>query len=275
MSWAVSSDEKDHLELHIVSGRRGRIVAVLHLPHDSLDGRAQGKCPAVVFCHGFTGNHIESNRIGVRLGRAAAESGMALLRFDFVGSGDSDGDFATETTLSGWMQDLTDVLQFVGSHSRIDAERVATLGLSFGGATVLGVGAAGGKVRAVGCWSPVVHLVETFRERVLGPSLWARLLAGEYVDNFFGKGYGLAPTFASDLLKHDILASASKISPTPVWIAHGDADAVIPVSHAHDLKNSLGPSGRLEIFKDADHVFSRHGAEVVRATVAWFRSILF
>ena len=266
---AHAANVKDDLELHLIPGSRGRIVALLHLP-----AGAARKCPAIVFCHGFTGNHIEANRIAVRLGRAAAAAGIALLRFDFVGSGDSDGDFATDTYLSGWMQDLADVLDFARSQERIDGGRVATLGLSFGGATVLCLGTAGGKVRAVGCWAPVVRLVETFRDTILGRDLWEKLLAGEDVRSFYGKGHSLAPAFCADLLKHDVPSAAAKIPPAPVWIAHGDADRVIPVSHARELKEALGQSARLDVYPGADHVFTQHGEQLIEATLAWAQGAL-
>ena len=46
-----------------------------------------------LLCHGFTGNKIDFNRLLVQAARALAQSGLNALRFDFMGSGDSSGDF--------------------------------------------------------------------------------------------------------------------------------------------------------------------------------------
>lgn len=261
-----------------IEGTRGRIFAVLHLPPardedpSAKPGTGQaGRFPLVVFCHGFTGEHVGPNRLGVLLGRAAARAGIALCRYDNVGSGNSDGDFATHTSLSGWMQDLQDVLEFMAQHPLIDGDRIGTLGLSMGGATVLLVGSAGGRVKAVGCWSPVIYPVISFRETVLGPAHWQRLEAGETVKNFYNKGYAIAPQFIADLARHDVVAAASRIPPLPLWMAHGDGDAVIPLQHARELKERLGDALELQVVAGADHVFTDHGDQVVEATVGWFR----
>lgn len=270
----MSASARDGLEPLIFEGTRGRIFALLHLPPQHNEGRFQEqpqRFPLIVFCHGFTGEHVGPNRLGVELGRAAARAGIALCRYDNVGSGNSDGDFATHTSLSGWMQDLQDVLAFMARHPLIDADRIGTLGLSMGGAVVLLVGSAGGRVKAVGCWSPVVYPVTSFRDTVLGPTHWQRLEAGETVKNFYNKGFALAPQFAADLVLHDVAAAAARIPPLPLWVAHGDRDAVIPVQHARQLKERLGTGLELQVFPGADHVFTDHRPQVVEATVAWFR----
>ena len=50
-------------------------------------------CPAVVFFHGFTGTKVEPHRIFVKTARELAAIGFYALRFDFRGSGDSEGIF--------------------------------------------------------------------------------------------------------------------------------------------------------------------------------------
>lgn len=44
--------------------------------------------------HGFTGNKTETHFLYTRLARQLATQGIAALRFDFAGSGDSQGEFA-------------------------------------------------------------------------------------------------------------------------------------------------------------------------------------
>jgi len=63
---------------------RAHLAAVLH--------RAPGK-RLVIFCHGFTGNKAESGRLFVQTARALQKAGINALRFDFMGSGDSSGEF--------------------------------------------------------------------------------------------------------------------------------------------------------------------------------------
>jgi alpha/beta superfamily hydrolase len=83
-------------------------------------------------CHGFTGNKAESGRLFVQTARALQKAGINALRFDFMGSGDSSGDF-DEMTPNAQIRDALDVLAW----ARRRYKKIAFLGLSFGGATAI------------------------------------------------------------------------------------------------------------------------------------------
>jgi uncharacterized protein len=102
---------------------RAHLAAVLH--------RAPGK-RLVILCHGFTGNKIENARLFVHTARALQKAGINALRFDFMGSGDSSGDF-NQMTPNTQIQDAVDILAW----GRRRYKNVALLGLSFGGATAI------------------------------------------------------------------------------------------------------------------------------------------
>jgi uncharacterized protein len=102
---------------------RAHLAAVLH--------RAPGK-NLVILCHGFTGTKTESGRLFVQTARALQKAGLSALRFDFMGSGDSSGDFSGISP-NTQIQDVLDVLAW----ARRRYKKVALLGLSFGGGTVI------------------------------------------------------------------------------------------------------------------------------------------
>src|ERR1700737_4360766 len=60
-----------------------------HIPHAS----SNEKLPAVILFHGFTGNKLEPHRLFLKISRALEQLGFACFRFDFLGSGESDGNF--------------------------------------------------------------------------------------------------------------------------------------------------------------------------------------
>jgi pimeloyl-ACP methyl ester carboxylesterase len=62
--------------------------STLHIP----DGRETSRLPTVVFVHGFANNRME-NRSFVQMSRLLENEGMASVRFDLSGHGESDGDF--------------------------------------------------------------------------------------------------------------------------------------------------------------------------------------
>ena len=78
-----------------VLGERGeRIFGIVEKPDT-------GTCfPVVVMLHGFTGEHISSFFKFSRISRKLNEAGIATVRFDFLGSGNSDGEFKDVTPTS-------------------------------------------------------------------------------------------------------------------------------------------------------------------------------
>ena len=107
----------------VIRTSRAHLAAVLH--------RAPGK-KLVILCHGFTGNKTESARLFVQTARALQIAGLNALRFDFMGSGDSSGDF-NQMTPNTQIQDALDVLAW----ARRRYKKIALLGLSFGGGTAI------------------------------------------------------------------------------------------------------------------------------------------
>jgi len=65
------------------SGRH-KLAGVMHIPEIR-----RKSYPAVVMFHGFTGNKCESHFIFTKTARRLVLRGIAVLRFDFMGSGDS------------------------------------------------------------------------------------------------------------------------------------------------------------------------------------------
>ena len=102
---------------------------VLHLPAAA----PRDPAPAVVLFHGFTGNRMESHWMFVKCSRALAQAGVASLRFDFYGSGESDGEFR-QMTLRGEIADGRAAVAFLRTQKGIDPKRVGLQGLSLGGA---------------------------------------------------------------------------------------------------------------------------------------------
>ena len=74
-----------------------------------------GEAPAwrgVVFVHGWGGNRIGPHRIIVKVSRALAARGIASLRFDLRGRGDSPGD-PDATTLDMMIDDTCAAADFL------------------------------------------------------------------------------------------------------------------------------------------------------------------
>jgi pimeloyl-ACP methyl ester carboxylesterase len=96
-----------------------------------------------LFAHCFTcGKDVAA---ASRISRALAAKGIAVLRFDFTGLGNSDGDFSN-TNFSSNIEDL--VRAAMALEEQYGAPQIL-IGHSLGGAAVLGVAAKLNSVRAV------------------------------------------------------------------------------------------------------------------------------
>jgi alpha/beta superfamily hydrolase len=127
----VMSENRCEERIPIIFENEGKkIFGVLHRP------LSEKPVPVVVMCHGFAGNRIGKYRIYVLLAQRLAQMNIATLRFDFRGSGESEGDFA-DMTLETELSDALKALAFVRTCEGIDLHRIGLLGNSFGSAVAV------------------------------------------------------------------------------------------------------------------------------------------
>ncbi|SDA47620.1 hypothetical protein SAMN02910368_00704 [Lachnospiraceae bacterium G11] len=82
-----------------------RLNAFLDMPKDGAD-----KCPLCIIIHGFTGYATETHIIGVQ--EAMNEIGIATLRVEMYGHGESDGEFRNHT-LHKWISNAMAAFDYV------------------------------------------------------------------------------------------------------------------------------------------------------------------
>ncbi len=110
-----------------------KIIGTVTLP----DGGDQ-PYPVVLFFTGFTGIRDEVPITGTdegmfsRTARTLAEHGIASLRFDFRGFGDSEGQ-QEDLTLTGEIADARAAIDYLATLPEVDLQRLALIGLSMGG----------------------------------------------------------------------------------------------------------------------------------------------
>jgi dipeptidyl aminopeptidase/acylaminoacyl peptidase len=247
------------LEFPSLAGKMLR--GMLHLPADALKQPA----PGVVLFHGFTGNRMESHWMFVKCSRALALAGIASWRFDFYGSGESDGEFR-EMTLTREIADGRKAVAFMRGQTGIDPERVGLLGLSLGG-TVAAALAPGVQAKVVVLWSAVAH---TARLRDIVEQSARKIPRKPGAREFDAREIG--PRFIEDVLKVDPIRHLARYK-GPTLIVHPEKDEIIPVSHARDFFQAARSEAKeLAIISGADHVYTSvpWEQEVIARTVQWF-----
>jgi len=246
-----------------------RIAGMLHVPEET-------PAPGIILCHGFTGTRVESHRLFVLAAREFCKQGFAVLRFDFRGSGESEGLFE-QTSISGEIEDLKAAVNWIHERKEVLDRGVGVNGLSLGGAVAALAAAEDMRIRAVSLWStPATLSPESFAES-LNQALRQpetrldKLLNQGYLD--LSSGDRIGKKFLVDVFKHDILNAVSEIAPRPLLIVHGTEDPTVPVSHAQKLYEKAGEPKEKFLVDGADHTFARRDwqTKVTEYTASWFK----
>lgn len=237
---------KDH---QWIGSRGQRLSAMVHVP-----ARLTADTPVIIICHGFTGDKVGTNQMNVKLAHELETSGYAVVRFDYLGSGDSDGDFASDTVVSGWQEDLRNVVGWVRQQKEFAPNPLVLYGHSLGGLIVLTHKDPAGEISARIVFAPVIDVVGNLRTRLIGPELWQKSFRGETIANFYGKAFSLNPQFVQNLVAThcDPLADAAALE-TPLLVIHGTADVAVPIEGSEVLLERYKGTKEMKVL-DIDHV---------------------
>ncbi|MFA5353884.1 MAG: alpha/beta fold hydrolase [Thermodesulfovibrionales bacterium] len=116
------------------------IAGELYLPAGK-----QEKLPAVVLCHGFSGT---KELLLPAYAEGLAESGYAVLAFDYRGFGESEGERG-RLVPDEQMTDIRNAVTYMQTLGEVDPERIGFWGTSFGGANAIRVAAIDKRIRAI------------------------------------------------------------------------------------------------------------------------------
>lgn len=213
------------------------ILGVLHVP-------VTAPAPGVVMCHGFTGHKAETHRLFVTTARDLAAHGLAVLRFDFRGSGDSAGEFR-DMTISREIEDARAALRYLADRPGVDATRLGALGLSLGGCVAACLSGRE-RLQALVLWAAVAHPGRIFDRRFpeFGEADWIDM-----------NGWGLGRGFVEDSRTVRPLEEVKRHL-GPVLVVHGSKDESVPPSDAQDYYDAIGEKCRLLYIEESDHTFS-------------------
>jgi uncharacterized protein len=225
--------------------------------------------PGAVLLHGFTGDRMESHWIFVKCSRALARAGIASLRFDFYGSGESEGEFS-EMTLETEAADALAAVDFLRRQRGINPRRLALVGLSLGGA-IAALIAQRARVEALVMWSAPAHLAEV--ATVTANS--AKPVCGR--ENLVDyNGHKISTELLSQINSVDPLRQIASFR-QPTLLIHPEKDEYVPKAHADDYLRRAGAVVKeAVVIPNADHTFSSvvWEQEVIDRTVNWLATYL-
>lgn len=213
-----------------------------------------------LFAHCFTcGKDIAA---ASRISRALVRKGIAVLRFDFTGLGNSDGDFAN-SNFSSNIKDLIAAADFL--RTTYQAPRLL-IGHSLGGAAVLNAAQHVDEAMAVvtiGAPSDAEHVVHNFALQVDDIEK-----NGKAAVNLAGRVFTIEKQFLDDIKNYD-RSHIAKMKKA-LLVMHSPVDGTVNISEAEKIYQAAVHPKSFVSLDNADHLLTNkqdaeYAADVIAA----------
>ncbi len=220
----------------------------------------------IIFCHCFTCS--KETITTYRLSRLLAEQGYGVLRFDFSGLGDSEGDFS-DTTFSGMQDDLNSAIKFLKENYQAAQ---FLMGHSLGGTTAISVAKDHAEIKAVvtiASPSEPQHVLHHFGSAV--DFLEKNKTASFSVAS---RRFDIKPDFLHNVRAFNMQGNLSDLK-KPTLIINVKNDALVKESNAYDFQQWIKGETQLVTLKNTDHLLTNREATTEAANVIldWLETI--
>lgn len=200
-----------------------------------------------IFSHVFTGSkNLNATR---NISRALTLNGIAVLRFDFTGLGESEGDFA-ESNFSTNVADIMAASNFL--EKNYEAPQIL-IGHSLGGAAAIYAAKEIDSIQAVctiGAPSEPEHVTHLF-----GLSMEAIEKEGQAEVTIGGRTFTIKKQFIEDIRAVD-LEKITKNLKKALLILHSPQDSVVEIENAAKIYHAAHHPKSFITLNNADHMLS-------------------
>ena len=284
-----------------------QIAGVLFEP----EAAADKSCPAVVLCQGMVG--VKEYFWFPHIARRLVELGCVALIWDFRGVGESEGEYGKLYPLEQ-ADDIRNALTYLETNRKVDPDRLALLGFSFGAGMVPYVAGVDQRVKSAvsvvgwgdgekwmrsirrhGEWLDLLKRidvdrktrVETGRSELMGqkPILVGDPAAADAraevnrqipgMESYKGTDYSLAT--AEKLLEFKPVEVVHQISPRAIMYIAAELDDVTPADGVVEMYQRTEEPKKLWVIPGAAH-YDVYREEMMNKifdmTVGWFREHL-
>ena len=231
------------------------LAAVLQMPTLTPRGYA-------LFAHCFTcTKDIFAAR---QISNSLAEHGLAVMRFDFTGLGESEGEFAS----SNFSSNVADLVAAAKHLSENYGPPRVLIGHSLGGAAVLAAAGEISEVRAVctvGAPAEPAHVEHLFTER--SEEIRAQ---GQAEVLLAGRPFVIQRQFLDDIAKVSLIKKIRNLNKA-LLIFHSPNDTTVEISNARNIYEAASHPKSFVSLDGADHLLTRpsDAAYVALIVSAW------
>jgi len=201
-----------------------------------------------------------------RLDRALADAGIGVLRFDFTGLGESEGDFA-DTNFSSNVWDVVAAAHFL--EANYEGPRLL-IGHSFGGPAMMQAARfipSATAVATIAAPADLTHMQNAILSAA--PDIEE---TGEAEVMLVGRRFRIKKQFLDDLAHNNMAQMIANLH-LPLLILHAPADDIVPIEDAERIFAMARYPKNLVALDRADHLLleeqdARYAGELI---AAWFR----
>ncbi|MGM0803788.1 MAG: alpha/beta hydrolase family protein [Bacillota bacterium] len=245
-----------------ISWKGRKLAYTIHFPKWSVEG--EKKFPLIIICHGFTSTRIGVDRLFVKTAQALVKLGFAVLRFDYAGCGESEGEYG-DNEFACFIDQTKEVISFGSRLPNVDQNAITLIGHSLGGAVAVCTVTDDERVRNVITWSAVGNPFGDIKE-IVGYN-------GEHpvIDHL---GYAITEEFLLSLQAYSPFEDIKQFRGNALFV-HGTDDPVISSSYCSQYfeksrKRNKGESS-IVLIEGANHTYSSidHFDKLISATSEW------
>ena len=251
-------------ELFYINGSQGKLAAKLSLPILEVSQ----KCPMVILSHGFGGDmtfHLWEPIIKI-----LNEKGIGVIRYDFNGCGQSEGEFQNMTVLNE-IEDLLCVISYV--RSLPITENISLVGHSQGGVVTSMVGGDCGD-KQIKCEVLLSAAAVLREDAIRGITQGAKFNPWHLDQPYYElpRGLKLGRDYIQTAMTLPIYETASKYKGKAL-IINGMADQVVPFTYAQ-LYNKVLSNSELILIPGEDHTYTVAPEYAITLVTDWLSEIL-
>ena len=221
---------------------------------------AEGIYPAVVMLHGTGSNRDEAGGGYAYAAPVLAEKyGVATIRIDFMGNGDSTADY-TGYTFESAVADAVAAAEYMAAQENIDGDHIGVMGWSQGGTDALLSAARAPEVfSSVVTWAGAPDLSD-----MLPDELYEQAKAnGFFVMEFdWRTPLNVSLQWCEDVKNVDVLAEFAQGYTGPVLAIHGEQDTTVDPEWSNKIvAASTNAASRTFFIEGMDHTFNVFSGE--------------